>query len=228
LFLILFKIYKIKEFIMKKAALFLLVTAIATGFYTAVAQDLTDRYLLELKEASAKDYVQLMYEGSQESKLLAAIKLGEMGTAEEEVIDALVYGLGQGTFFVVRQYGKVSNDYWDVRAASAKALGIIGDPAPLYNLYYTLRYDPDKFVRGSAAYAIGKIGQKESVYYLKRTIQTSSTVGQDDDLILACIEALGDIGDHSGFSPLVEVLRGKYRRSVKLAAMEAIRKLNWE
>ncbi len=199
----------------------------AAAVYGVYAQDTSEEYLMTLQGATAESYTTLMYEGSYESKLVAAIRLGEMGESGTEVIEALVYGLGQGTYFVVRQYGKVTNDYWDVRAASAKALGQIGDPSPLEDLYYTLRYDPDKFVRGSAAYAIGKIGRKESVYYLKRIIETTSTTGPDDELILACVEALGDIGHPSAFTPLVEVVRGKYKRSLRLAAMESIRKLKY-
>ena len=182
---------------------------------------------MSLKDAGPKDYIQLMYEGSQETKLFAAIKLSELKSSDDEVIDALVYGLGQGTFFVVRQYGKVTNDYWDVRAASAKALGEIGSPKPLRDLYIALRYDHDPFVKTSIVYAIGKIGQKESVPYLTRIILTSTAKGPDDQMLIASIEALGEIGDSTGFMPLVEVIRGKYKRSIKLTAMEAIKKLDW-
>ncbi len=211
----------------KRTVCYLLSALIAMGFCIANAQESTEQYLMNLKKATPEDYADLMYEGSHESKLLAAIKLGEIGKSDEKVIEALLYGLGQGTFFIIRQYGKVTNDYWDVRAASAKALGQIRDEEALRDLYRTLRYDPDKFVRGSAAYAIGMIGQTESIYYLKRIIETSSTMGPDDELILACVEAMGEIGDHSAFSPLVEIIRGKYKRSIKLAAMEAINKLDF-
>jgi HEAT repeat protein len=191
------------------------------------SQENVETFLVNLKDAGAKDYIKLMYEGSQDTKLFAAIKLGELKSNDEGVIDALVYGLGQGTFYVVRQYGKVTNDYWDVRAASAKALGEIGDPKPLPDLYKELRIDPDPFVKTSVVYAIGKIGQKESVPYLTRIILTSTTGGPDDEIVLASVEALGDIGDEAGFLPLVEVIRGKYKRSIKLTAMEAIKKINW-
>ncbi|MBN2323880.1 MAG: HEAT repeat domain-containing protein [Spirochaetes bacterium] len=217
---------------MKRLVFILLTFIVGGGFCVAAvaavyAQEPSEEYLMTLQGANAESYITLMHEGSQEGKLVAAIRLGELGDGSPEVIEALVYGLGQGTFFVVRQYGKVTNDYWDVRAASAKSLGQISDPSSLKDLYYTLRYDPDKFVRGSAAYAIGKIGEKKSVYYLKRIIETSSTTGPDDDLILACVEALGDIGDQSAFTTLVEVVRGKHKRSLKLAAMESIRKLKF-
>lgn len=213
---------------MKRLVFILVMIMVSAGFYVACAQDTSEEYLMTLQGATTESYISLMYEGSHESKLVAAIRLGEMGDTGSEAIEALLYGLGQGTVFVVRQYGKVSNDYWDVRAASAKALGLLGDQSPLKDLYYSLRYDPDKFVRGSAAYAIGKIGRKESVYYLKRIIETSSTTGPDDELILACVEALGDISHPSAFTPLVDVVRGKHKRSIRLAAMEAIRKIEWE
>jgi hypothetical protein len=206
----------------------LMLAALAAGFCVANAQETTEQYLFNLKNPGVKGYIELMYEGSHEGKLLAAIKLGELGRSETQITEALVYGLSQGTTFVIRETGKVTNDYWDVRAASAKALGQTRDPSSLKDLYYTLRYDPDKFVRASAAYAIGKIGKEESVSHLKRIIETSITGGPDDELILACIEGMGDIGHQSAFPPLVDVVRGKYNRSLKLAAMEAINRLKWE
>lgn len=196
-------------------------------FSVACAQESVEQYLLNLKEPTAEDYIGLLYEGSQENKLIAITKLMELGANDEEAIDALVFGLQQGTFFVQRKGARVINDFWDVRSASAKALGEIGDPEALPNLYKALRYDHDNFVKSSVAIAIGKIGQKESVYELVRVIETSDPSGPDDALVRACVEAIGEIGDKKGFIPLVEVLRGKYRRNIKLTAREALKKIQW-
>jgi len=194
---------------------------------TVLAQESVEQYLLEMKEPSKEDYINLLYQGSQENKLLALTKLMEMKVKGEEVVEACIFGLEQGTIFVLRQSGKVINDFWDVRAKSAQALGEIKDPTALPHLYRALRYDPDPFVRSQVAVAIGKIGQRESVSELIRTIETSSTTGQDDIVIRACVEALGKIGDKQGFVPLIEVIRGKYSRSIRIAARDALKKIRW-
>lgn len=199
---------------------------IALCLSISYAQESVEQSLLNLKQLTAQDYVKLLYEGSEENKVLAATELAELGSNDKEVIDALVFGLQQGTIFVQRERGKVINDYWDVRAASAKALGEIGDPGALPDLYNALRYDHDTFVRSSVAIAVGKIGQKKSISELARAIETSR-IGPDDLLIRACVEAIGEIGDKEGFVPLVEVIRGKYRRSIKLAARESLKKIKW-
>lgn len=211
---------------MKKHIIFLAVFSLLL-FSFAYAQESVEQYLINLTAPGMEDYIALIYESSHENQLLAATKLGEIGTGDEEVINALLYGLGQGTLFVRRQQGKVVNDHWDVRAASAKALGEIGDPRALPDLYIALRYDHDTFVKSSVAIAIGRIGQKESVSYLTWVIETSNPSGPDDLLVTTCVEALGNIGDKSGFPTLVEVLRGKYKRNIKIVAREAIKKIEW-
>jgi HEAT repeat protein len=206
----------------------ILVTAFIIFYFSAAyAQESVEQYLLNLKEPTAEDYIRLLYEGAQENKLIAIIKLMELGANDEETIEAIVFGLQQGTLFVQRKGTRVINDFWDVRSASAKALGDIGDPKVLPDLYRALRYDHDNFVRSSVAVAIGKISQKESIYELVRVIETSDPSGPDDALVRACVEAIGEIGDKKGFVPLVEVLRGNYRRSIKLTAREALKKIRW-
>jgi len=180
-----------------------------------------------MKEPTKDFYVDLLYRGSHEDKILALNKLVEMGAKGEDVVEAVVFGLEQGTIFVLRKSGKVVNDFWDVRAKSAQALGEIGDPKALFYLYRALRYDPDPFVRSQSALAIGKIRQKESVPELIRTIEISSISGEDDIVIISCVEALGEIGDKECFVPLIEVIRGKYSRSVRFAAMDALKKIRW-
>jgi HEAT repeat protein len=196
-------------------------------FSAAFAQESVEQYLLNLNEPKAEDYVKLLYQGSHENKLLAVTKLEELGARDQETVDALLFGLQQGTVFVQREAGRVVNDYWDVRAASAKALGNTGDAKILPYLHAALRYDHDTFVKSSVAFAIGKIGQKESISELARTIEISSPSGSDDVLVKACVIALGDIGDKEGFIPLVEVMRGNFHRDIKYTARESLKRIQW-
>lgn len=197
------------------------------GCGVAVAQESVEQYLMNLREPKEEDYVKLLYEGSRENKLLAINKLMELGARSEEAKEAYIFGLEQGTVFVKREGGKVTNDFWDVRAMSAKALGELGDPKTLPNLYNTLRYDPDIYVRSAVAVSIGRIGDKNAIPELSRAIETSRAGSSEEELVLACVVALGEMGEKDGFVPLVEVIRGKYSRHVKLAARESLKKLKW-
>jgi len=197
------------------------------GSSVVFAQESVEQYLLNLTQPTVKDYINLMYNGSHENKLLAAAKLRKLKDKSDKAEDALIFGLQQGTIYVQRKSGKVINDFWDVRTASALALGEIGDPKVLPYLYQAVRYEPDHYVRGAIAIAIGKIGQKDSLPEITRMIETADTSGPDDVLLLACIEAIGNIGDREGFIPLVEIIRGKYRRSIRVAAMETLKKMKF-
>jgi HEAT repeat protein len=211
----------------KKASIVFFLMVFFGCVAASVAQESVEQYLLNLSEPKEEDYVKLVYEGSRENKLLALGKLMELGSRSEETREAYIFGLEQGTVFVKREAGKVTNDFWDVRAMSAKALGELGDPQTLPNLHNTLRYDPDLYVRTAVAVSIGKIGDKNSIREISRVIETSRPGGSEEELVLACVVALGEIGDKEGFVPLVEVLRGKYNRNIKLAARESLKKLRW-
>ena len=216
---------------MKKVSLIIIAMSILTiglfGPSIVFAQKSVEQHLLNLTQPSTKDYIKLMYEGSHENKLLAATKLRELKDKSDEAEEALIYGLQQGTIYVQRESGKVTNDFWDVRTVSALSLGEIGDPKVFPKLYQAVRYEPDHYVRGAIAIAIGKIGQKQSLPEITRMIETADTSGPDDVLLLACIEAIGSIGDREGFIPLVEIIRGKYRRSIRVAAMETLKKIKF-
>ncbi|KPJ83663.1 MAG: hypothetical protein AMS17_17170 [Spirochaetes bacterium DG_61] len=208
--------------------IFLCIALFLLGAILLHAQESVEQYLLSLKEPSKEDYIALLYEGSHENQVWAIAKLAEMAKeGDEEVFEALIFGLQQGTIFVKRQYNKVVNDFWDVRAASAYALGEMRDPKALPYLYDALRYDPDNHVRSEVAIAIGKIGEPEAIPFLARMIETSSAAGPDDALVLACVQALGEIGHHDGFVPLLEVIRGDFRRSIRYAARDSLKKIKW-
>jgi len=211
----------------KKLSILVTAALLFGVFGVSFAQESVEQYLMSLKEPKEADYVRLLYEGSRENKLFAINKLIEAGARSEETKEAFVFGLQQGTIFVQRQAGKVVNDYWDVRAMSAKALGDIGDPGILEQLHQSLRYDPDVYVRSAVVVAIGKIGETRSIKELTRVIETSRAGSTEDELILACVIALGEIGDKEGFVPLVEVVRGKYNRHIKMAARDSLKKITW-
>jgi len=211
---------------MKKPMILVILFSIL-GFSITWSQENGGQNILDQDNTREQDYIKLLYEGSQEDMLAAVAGLSELGSKGDNVIEALVFGLQQGTLHVKREYGKVTNDFSDVRAASAKLLGEIGDPRALPGLYIALRYDHDPHVKNSAAHAIGILGRNESIEHLARTIKAADTSGADDKLIISCIEAIGEIGGPDGFRTLVEILRGDYRQIVKMAARVMLKKIPW-
>jgi HEAT repeat protein len=204
------------------------ITLLALGTTVLYGQESVEQYLMGLNEPSKEDYIQLLYGGSHENQVWAISKIAGMAEkGDDEVYEALIFGLQQGTIYVKRQYNRVVNDFWDVRAASAYALGELGDTRALPHLYQALRYDPDNYVRTEVAVAIGKIGEPDSIPVLERVIETSSAGGLDDNVVLACVEALGEIGHRDGFVPLLQVMRGDFRRSIRLAARDSLKKIQW-
>ncbi len=210
-----------------KEAIILAILFSTLGFNIARAQENDDQDKLSRGIKTKQDHIQDLYKGSQEEMLAAVTWLSESGSNGANVVDALVFGLQQGTLNVQREYSKVTNDFIDVRAASAKLLGGIGDPMALQYLYISLRYDHDQHVKSSAAYAIGVIGLNESIDYIVRTIKSADNSGSDDKLIISCIEAIGEIGGQDGFGALIETLRGDYSKNVKMAARESLKKIQW-
>ena len=211
---------------MKKPMILIVLFSIL-GFSVVWAQENGEQNILNMDNAGEQDYIQLLYEGSQEEMLAAVSGLSALGAKGDTVIKALLFGLHQGTLNVKREYSKVTNDLSDVRAASAKLLGEIGDPGALPDLYIALKYDHDQHVKKSAAHSIGIIGRNDSIDHLAQTIKAADTSGADDQLIISCIDAIGEIGGQDGFDILLEVLRGNYRQIVKMAARESLKKIPW-
>jgi HEAT repeat protein len=212
---------------MRKYILIIMVLSVF-GASLLYAQESVEQYLLSLEEPTKEAYLDLLYEGSHENMVLALTKLAPMAESDdEEVYEGLIFGLQQGTIYIKRHGNKVINDFWDVRAASAFALGEMGNPDALPHLYMALRYDPDNHVRSEVAVAIGKIGEEEAIPVLARVIETSSAAGPDDAVVLGCVEALGEIGHQDGFVPLLEVMRGEYRRAIRRAARESLKQIKW-
>jgi len=211
-----------------KSWTFCFVVVLFFEFALLYAQENTEQYLQNIKGPKTEDYIRLIYEGSREDKLLAINIFAKSGSKDDEVIEALLSSLQEGTLFVKRRAGTVINNFWDVRARSAEVLGDIGDPHALNALHMVLLRDPDPIVRCCAATAIGKIGQPESIRFLALAIKTTNATGSNEIVILSCVKALGEIGHPDAFLPLYEVARGGYHSNIELAARDALKKIRWE
>lgn len=111
----------------------------------------------------------------------------------------------------------------DVRRWTAIALGKIGPAAnaALPALAGALKKDPDSFVRGHAAHALGNLG-KEAVPALLDCVLKEAII----EVRLAAIEALGNIGPDAGEAvKVLNTARTDGRASVREAAEAALEKI---
>ena len=83
-----------------------------------------------------------------------------------------------------------------------------------------------------AIYLLGAMGSTEaaqslSIYLQLVNAQTEQGSPYDEDILLACIAALGQLGDKSAFDYLLQIGYLQYSDSVKRSAKDALLKLRW-
>jgi hypothetical protein len=185
-------------------------------------------------EAMTVDYgTRLLYNGTCEDRLFAIDVFHRNRNTEKEVIDGLIECLHCGTIFKDREAGRVVNDFWEVRYRSAQALGDIAKkPSPLdratvdrvlFELHKALRYEHEPVVKAVIALSIGEIGQSRSIPHLARAVEVSMSSGTaEDDVVISCAQALGEIGDKDGYWILYRIVTESSDREVRAAAQEAL------
>jgi len=144
--------------------------------------------------------------------LIAALRNSGWGYIGVEVTDALAR-IGEAS--VEPLIATLSDEESDVRLASARTLGEIGDPRAIEPLSRTLK-DPHEEVRRTAADALGKFGPP--------TVEL--LIGALRERVVPCdvIRSLGRIGDPRAVEPLISALRDD-DWAVRFAAAEALGKL---
>ena len=80
-------------------------------------------------------------------------------------------------------------------------LGTIQDSAPLATLKYLLEHDSDALVRGAAAWAIGEIGEKQSLPYLYKALKDKNS-----NVCIAAAEAIASMNYLDAIDALEQAL----------------------
>ncbi len=121
--------------------------------------------------------------------------------------------------FLMKQ---MKHDYWDVRAASAIALGKVG----LVNdeirgvLESAASSDGEKSVRESAVLALGMIGSAKSSFLLCRMLEDKDKV--DHEIRAYCALAMGLMKDTSNLQALRKAAIDERKDEVRAAAVTAL------
>lgn len=112
---------------------------------------------------------------------------------------------------------------WLVRANSAVGLGKLkkSDSAPFLHLALIREENPT--VKKSIIYALGEIGNPESINGVVKEMETT----RDEAMVLECVMALGKIGDKKCFIPLLLISTGNYLPMTKREAIKALENIKW-
>lgn len=103
----------------------------------------------------------------------------------------------------------------------ADLLGVLGIHEARRTLEEMLVTSPGPLMRQSAATALGRLGDPMSAPLLIEVLERALGLGSNDlDLAIACVEALGLIGDRRSIPTLTRALAGSHRLS--FAAAEAL------
>jgi twitching motility protein PilT len=146
-------------------------------------------------------------------KLLAFLR-DEDWWVRERVMDAAVEMAGKALTPHMAEYLADPNDV--IRRFAVDVLGRIKDPRALGALVQRAKEDTDWWTREKAIEAVATIGDARAAPHLVDIMQT------DDEMQLACIAALRDLGDKSS-SPYIVALLSASDPDVRFAVLDYLR-----
>jgi len=153
-----------------------------------------------------------------EYRFIRVAKKTTIKSGDETAAEAMSPQMQNLVTFLMKQ---MKHSYWDVRAASALALGKIGlktDPIRLM-LEAAVAKDKDKNVQESAALALGMLKSNKSAFLL-RSVLTNKR--KNYHLRSYCAVALGMMGDAANLQLLNNVAKTERKDEVRAAAVTAL------
>lgn len=160
---------------------------------------------------------------------------GKLTTDSKDAINLLSYLSMEGSGRIVRENGRVINNYPDIRMLSCRILGEVGGEYAQIVLTDVVRFDSEPMVLAEAVYALGKIGNNDNnqlVQILADKVLRWSITKPDNNFAFATVLAFekiaeknNGIGDPSAFQALIQISQGNYIKDVKMKALEVLDKL---
>jgi len=181
-------------------------------------------YLQGLLGTGGRDGVQLVL-----SELAGRLSSGTLGKSRWYAARLLEYIVGFGLVTQVRQNQKLVNDFPDLRAQAAALLGRVGSASSRIALLRAAAAERDPVALAAEVRAVGAIssdGDGASLRAVVRAFTARASLGPDDRLADAMVDAVGHIAAYEGgisersaVDALISVTTGPYDPSTQSAAM---------
>jgi hypothetical protein len=225
---------------MKRFAAVLLVSGMAVSMVMGQNSN-NNREELSVEESYLQESVETMIireqsrAESRDMKLVALEYINdaiERGNTGEEVRSALEYLAFEGVMSKARENGRLVNNYPDVRAKAAAALGNLGTPEAKNTLVKVAMADPEPMVITEAVKSLAKIGindNDEVVNVISWVVTRFDVLNPDNLLALSALEAYeilaskgGGIKDPSAIRTIIRIADGPYIRPVQERARQVL------
>jgi hypothetical protein len=154
------------------------------------------------------------------------------GNTNDEIRAALEYIGLEGIANIMRENGRVVNNFPDVRARAAGYLGELGTTEAKDSLIKILLADNEPWVLSETVKSLAKIGindDEETVRTIAWIIRRYDTIGPNDILAKSALEAFdtfarnnNGIKDYSTVQAIMRIRDGRYIRPVKEKAREVL------
>ncbi|MBN1524489.1 MAG: HEAT repeat domain-containing protein [Spirochaetales bacterium] len=227
----------------KKVIAILVILLLSTGI--VFAQDTKKEESIEelyLSNPNVRYAYEISMAEDRDDKLLAIDEIGRLidegvSAQDEQQIAMILEDLAsQGTTVIIRENGRVTNYYPDVRWEACRILAKVqsdeGKKRAVKALVNVLRQDDDPIVKAKAVLALGEIGTNQD-NTAARAIATAVTeqdyMAPNNNFAMSSIIALEKLSDSddgitdaSVLSALVKIMQGNYSRTVKNKAREVL------
>jgi HEAT repeat protein len=175
---------------------------------------------------------------TREQKLIALEYIGEAigrGNTNDEIRETLEFLSREGRRIIVRENGRIVNNFPDVRRQAARYLGQIGTEEAVKSLIEICQFENEPMVLQEAIKSLGDIGinnNNDTVSNIVWVVRRFDNLNPDNLLALATIDALEKIARKNGglnypdaVQLLVRISEGNYIRPVQERARQLIAEL---
>jgi HEAT repeat protein len=161
---------------------------------------------------------------------------GSYKANDQQVEFVLEYLAMEGSGHMVREDGKLVNNFPEVRRRAANMLGRIGTDAARDALIRVLLIDDEPTVKAEAAYALGVMGKNpdnQVIQALAFTYNQEDPSKPDNNFGYALCLAVekiaqstpGGVKDPAAYQMLVKIAQGNYLRTVRTKALQVLDEL---
>ena len=182
---------------------------------------------LELKLIN--DYIKINNRESKAAALKLICDVLEEGNTDKEIYTALDYLALEGTQYVTRERGRISNDYPDIRREAVRCLGVLGTAQAKNTLVKVCQVEKELLILYEAVKSLGVIGNNDNNTAVNAIIMIDNKYQQrpDNRLASVSIDALGKIAeknngieDPGAIRLLLRIVEGPYNKDIKERARQ--------